>query len=231
MSDAVARPAMPARWRRMAASALVLLLAAVVVFWLRRHEPSYVERFAPIIVRSAPGSVAEARGFSVDIPADAALESGRTLEVPGITGSTPPGQLPSNALWLSVPVRIEATLDSGRVTAFLRDRDGREYAALDKSSAEPGRPFDHGGEGGRMFETNIAGQSLAPGFPATGRLYFEVPADRLEGLHARFHLGVVMTPNDHLVDIDLGIDRRRADALRTDATPVLRTFLVRGGVL
>ena len=117
------------------------------------------------------------------------------------------------------------------MTAFLRDRDGREYAALDKSPAEPGRPFAYQGEGGRMFEANIAAQSLAPGFPATGRLYFEVPVDRLEGLHARFHLGAVMTPNDHLVDIDLGIDRRRAEALEANATPALRTFVVRGGVL
>ena len=221
----------PPRWRRFAFSMMAVLLGASAVFWLRRHEPSYVERFAPIIVRGATGQHVPARGFSVAIPADAPLEAGRTLLTPGITGNAPPERQPSTGLWLSVPVRIEVTRDPDRVTAFLRDRDGREYTATAKSSAEPGRPFDHGGEAGRMFESNLAGLSLAPGFPASGRLYFEVPADQLEGLHARFHLGPVMTPNDNLVDIDLGIDRGRANALRGAATPELRTFVVRGGVL
>lgn len=231
MSGATTSPPGRARWRRLATGTVVVLLSAAAIAWLHRHEPSYTERFAPIIVRDVPGRVVEARGFKVGIPADAALESGRVLEAPGTSSALAPERLPTSALWLAVPAHIEATLDSGRVTAFLRDRDGREYAALGKSSAEPGRPFEHGNEGGRMFETNIAGHALAPGFPATGRLYFEIPGDRLEGLHARFHLGVVMTPNDHLVDIDLGIDRARADALRADATPVLRTFAVRRGVL
>lgn len=230
MNAAAAHPS-PRRWRRFAFNAVVLLLAASAMFWLRRHEPSYMERFAPIVVRGAPGEVVQARGLRIEIPADSALETGRTLVTPGITGSAPPDEQPSSGLWLSVPVRIEATLDSDRFKAFLRDRAGREYAPAPKSPAEPGRPFDHGGEGGRMFESNIAGQSLAPGFPASGRLYFEVPADRLEGLHARFHLGAVMTPNDSLVDIDLGIDRHRAVALREAATPKLRTFVTQGGVL
>ncbi|GAA3913789.1 hypothetical protein [Luteimonas lutimaris] len=230
MSAAVA-DASRSRWRRVAANTMVLLLAASTVFWLRRHEPDYVERFAPIVVRGAPGEVAQARGFNVQIPADETLETGRMLATPGITGSAPLEKLPSSGLWLSVPVRVEVTLDPGRVTAFLRDRDGREYAAIAKSPVEPGHPFDHGGESGRMFESNVAGQSLAPGFPATGRLYFEVPADRLEGLRARFHLGAVMMPNDNVVDIDLGIDRRRADALRGEAAAELRTFVVHGGVL
>lgn len=230
MTAAATRPS-PPRWRRFAFNAMVMLLAASAVFWLRRHEPSYVERFAPIIVHGVPGETVPARGFRVVVPADAALETGRTLLAPGITGSAPPDRQPSSGLWLSLPVRIEVTLDSGRITAFLRDRDGREYAATSKSSAEPGRPFDHGGEAGRMFESNLAGLALAPGFPASGRLYFEVPADRLEGLHARFHLGPVVTPNDNMVDIDLGIDGDRANALRGAATPELRTFVVRGGVL
>jgi len=230
MATAASRPS-PARWRRVAFDAVAVLLAACAVFWLHTHEPGYVERFAPIIVRGVPGADVAARGFSVAIPVDAALETGRILLTPGITGTAPPARQPSSGLWLSVPVRIEVSRDPGRVTAFLRDRDGREYAATAKSSAEPGHPFDHGGQAGRMFESNLAGLSLAPGFPASGRLYFEVPANRLQGLHARFHLGPVMTPNDNLVDIDLGIDRGRAEALRSAATPELRTFMVRGGVL
>jgi len=230
VNAAAAQPSFQ-RLRRFALNAVVLLLAAAALFWLHRHEPSYMERFAPILVRGTPGEAVQARGLRIEIPADLALETGRVLVTPGITGSAPPDEQPSSGLWLSVPVRIEATLDSDRFKVFLRDRDGREYAPADQSPAEPGRAFNHGGEGGRMFESNIAGESLVPGFPASGRLYFEVPSDRLEGLHARFHLGVMETPNDNLVDIDLGIDHHRALALQAAATPKLRTFIVREGVL
>lgn len=229
--NAVAANSPSRRWRHFAFNAVVLALAASTMFWLRRHEPSYVERRAPIVVRGTSGEVVQARGLRVEIPADSALEAGHTLLTPGITSSAPPDEQPSNGMWLSVPVRIEVTLDSDRVRAFLRDRTGREYAATGKSPAEPGRSFNHGGEIGRMFESNIAGQSLAPGFPASGRLYFEVPTDSLEGLHVRFYLGLLDAPNDNVIDINLGIDHDRAATLREATTPTLRTFVVHEGVL
>lgn len=207
------------QWSR---NGLATVLAAWAIYWLHQHAPTYAERFAPIPVRGVVGQPARARGFTVEIPQQEALTAGRTLLVASILGR--PQRIPTTGIWLSVPVRLESTLDQEVVSAFLRDAQGRQYMAIDRGGVEAGDPFTDGVARGLVYETNLHRNPLAPGFAQSGRLYFEVPANALPGLHAQFYLGRVMLPNDHLVDIDLAIDNARAQALRKAAADELRTY-------
>jgi hypothetical protein len=216
-----------ARWQATLLLGIAVLLAAGTIYWLNTHTPSHAARLAPIIIAGDPGTIVQARGFTLRVPAAPVFETGHRLVVPGNSGRSPPQELPSHGLWLSVPVVQQVTLDGGSITTYLIDQQGRSYSAYARSWAAPGGPFDHRGERGFQHEINLAGKPLAPGFPETGRLYFELPAEALHGLHLRAHLGRVMRPNDNELDIDLKITPDHADTLQQQAADSLRTFAVR----
>lgn len=218
-------PSTAQRALRWSGKILVTALAATVIYWLHQHTPSYAERFAPIPVRGGVGQTVQARGFTVEIPKTEALMSGRILLSSSILRR--PDRIPTTGIWLSLPVRLQSSLDETVVSAFLRDARGRQYLPAGRGSVGAGDKFTDGEVRGLVYDNNIQRQPIAPGFAQSGRLYFELPADALEGLHAQFYLGAVMLPNDHLVDIDLGIDRTRAAALRQAASAELRTYTLR----
>ena len=198
----VSIPVLPLR-RLMANWPQLLLTLAVLaaIVWLHRHQPSYVERIAPVRVAGEPGHRIEARNFAVQVETGG-LQVGRTLLGPPATSlATEPARVGTPGIWLSVPARIEALSEEGMVSAIIRTRDGLIY-----KSGGSDRP--------KMPALNLDERFVAPGLPERGRYFFELPPDRLAGARIQVYWGG-LTPasNDALVDIDLGIDEARAQAL------------------
>lgn len=185
---------------------LLLALAALsAIVWLRRHEPSYSERVAPVRVAGETGRRVQARNFAIAVDAPG-IQAARVLRAPRPNVfRLETAELRSAGLWLSVPAQIESLLETGMVSAQLRTRDGLVY----RSSGDD-RP--------KVPAVNLAARFVAPGLPEQGRYFFEIAPDRLEGLRLQAYWGG-LTPmqNDALVDIDLGIDAARARALREGA--------------
>jgi hypothetical protein len=198
--------------RGIAASWPMLLVAAAVIcaiVWLRRHEPSYTERVAPVHVPGVLGARIEARNFAVTVPEDGLYAARAIGAPPASVFSQARVQLRTPGVWLSVPARIEALREPGVVSAQLRSRDGLIY-----QSSGSDRP--------KLDALNLDTRMLAAGLPEHGRWFFELPADRLEGLRLQVYWGA-LTPqqNDALVDIDLHIDAERARDLRARAPALL----------
>lgn len=190
-----------------------LLLAAVAVVcaivWLRRHEPSYAQRVAPVRVPGTLGARVEARNFAVAVP-ETGLYAAQTLGAPHAWSSSGKRvRLRTPGIWLSVPAQVESLREPGMVSAQLRTRDGLVYQSSDSD-----RP--------KVDTLNLDSRFVAPGLPERGRWFFELPPDRLEGLRLQVYWGG-LTPgsNDALVDIDLRIDAARARRLRTQAPALL----------
>lgn len=190
---------------------LVLAAVAVVcaIVWLRRHEPSYAERVAPVRVPGSLGARIEARNFAVTVSATVSatgLQAARALGAPGANlFSRERVRLRTPGIWLSVPAEVEALREPGMVSAQLRTPDGLVYR-----SSPDDRP--------KLATLNLASRFLAPGLPERGRWFFELPPDRLEGLRLQVYWGgLAPAQNDALVDVDLRIDAGRARALRSGA--------------
>ncbi len=186
-----------------------LLLAAVVVVcaivWLRRHEPSYAQRVAPVRVPGTLGARIEARNFAVTVP-EAGLYAAHALGAPDASSfSGKRVRLRTPGIWLSVPAQVESLREPGMVSAQLRTRDGLVYQNSDSD-----RP--------KIDTLNLDSRFVAPGLTERGRWFFELPPDRLEGLRLQVYWGgLTPSQNDALVDIDLRIDAARARKLRAQA--------------
>lgn len=194
-------PQVLARWNW----ALLVLAVLAAVVWLRRHEPSYSERVAPVRVAGEPGRRVEARNFAVEVDT-ARLTVAKTLRGPPATSlATEPVLVRTPGVWLSVPARIEALREEGMVSAIVRSRDGLVY-----NSGGSDRP--------KAPRLNLDDRFVAPGLPEEGHYFFELPPDRLQGARILLYWGG-LTPgsNDALVDIDLGIDAEQARALLQQA--------------
>jgi hypothetical protein len=211
MSRSIAGTQAPWLRRGIAAWPLLLVTIAVVcaIVWLRRHEPSYAQRIAPVRVPGAMGARIEARNFAVTVP-DSGLYAAHALGAPSANVFADERvRLRTPGIWLSVPAQVEALREPGMVSAQLRSRDGLVY-----ESSGDDRP--------RLATLNLDSRINAPGLPERGRWFFELPPDRLEGLRLQVYWGG-LTPgsNDALVDIDLRIDVARAQALRTQAAALV----------
>lgn len=190
------------RWRH---AALVLLALALIVA-LRKAEPSYEQKLAPIVVHGSAGfERVEARNFAVDVRG---FKLARAYLVAGPYHDPQPKRVSTSGVWLSVVADVEALQSPGQVDAYIRTRDGLRYRA------SRDRP-DH--------DANLGARTLAPLLPERGAWFFELPPDRLQGAHLEVFWGVLGAPGrvDNVVDIDLGIDDARAQALLDEAPPLL----------
>lgn len=184
--------------------ALVLFAVAAIVL-LRKGQPDYDERVAPLLVHGhVPGRVA-GRNFAIDVKG---FKAAGAYLVDGDFRHPEPRRLATPGVWLSVVATTEALEKEGIVSARLRTRDGLLY--------------DASGDRPKIDRVNLADRFVAPGLPETGAYFFELPPDRLEGAHLQLYWGN-LTPGlmDSLVDIDLGIDAARARRLLDEAEPVL----------
>lgn len=190
-----------AHWPRV----LLVLAVLAAIVWLRRHEPTYSERVAPVRVAGEPGRRVQARNFAVEIDT-AGLKVARTLRGPPATSlATEPVMVRTPGVWLSVPARVEALLEEGMVSAMVRSSDGLIYKS--GGSDRPKAPT-----------LNLDDRFVAPGLSEQGRYFFELPPDRLQGARILLYWGgLAPGTNDALVDIDLGIDATRARALLRQA--------------
>ncbi len=189
------------RWSLVAAT--ILSLALIVA--LRKQQPSFDEKTAPMRITGTAGTVVEARNFSVKVNkvklAHAYLLDGRS--------GGPAREVKADGVWLSALVDVGASQANGFVSAQLRTRDGRLYPAA------PAERPDLGG-------FNLADTYLVAGLPASGAYFFDVPVDSLVGASLQFWSGNGAPAQlDHLADVDLGLDQATVAALRGEAAPML----------
>jgi hypothetical protein len=194
----------PVRWSLVIATLAVL--AAIVL--LRKAEPGYERKIAPIPVHGRTGVSVAARNFAVTVKRVKLARGYRVA--PGLF-ETAPRTLKPDGIWMSALMEVEALSAPGTVNAQLRTRDGLVYVA-----SGPDRPD--------VDEFNLSQKQLATALPATGAYFFDVPPDRLEGARLQFHWGAIggyPEGLDHLVDIDLGLDAAAIRRLRAEAQPVI----------
>ncbi len=183
--------------------ATVLVLGVIVA--LRKAEPGYSDKLAPILVSGGKQQPLEGRNFRVTV---AGFGVARAYTVPGDALSPNPRTVATRGVWLSVVGDIDALAATGVVGARIRTHDGLVYPA---SSAD--RP--------RLPTVNLDDRIVAPGLRESGAFFFELPPDRLAGAHVQFYWGS-LTPGtmDSLVDVDLGLDAARAKAMVAAVPPV-----------
>lgn len=211
------------RWRKAASGAIILVIAAVLIYWLQNHIPSPEERSAPVMHHGQIGKIVSGRGFMVKIPADEPILSSRLLEMPDSLLGTAPKQIKTTGIWLAVPVELETATETMPIVGYIRTRSGKKYGAIPFDGTESGS-FSGNGVSGTFHQRNVGKKTITPGFAEKGYLYFEVPKDELEGMRAYFYLGPIEMPLDSLIVIDLGIDAKKAEALRADAKEVVQTY-------
>lgn len=208
MSAAPANPGrarrLPVRWSLVVATLLVL---GAIVF-LRKAEPDYEARIAPITVPGKVGERITSRSFTVLVKR--AKLAGAYRLAPGALDNAPRVVRP-HGIWMSALAEVEGLQEPVSISARLRTRDGLLYVASPTS-----RP-DIGGMG-------LQARRISPGLRVTGAWFFDVPRDRLEGAHLQFYaggMGGIPTGMDHLVDVDLGLDAAAVKKLLAEAPPVL----------
>lgn len=205
VASAPARPRrLPVRWSLLVAVPLVL--AAIV--YLRKAEPDYETRIAPIPVQGRVGERIQSRSFSVLVKRTKL--AGAYKLAPGVLDDAPPVVRP-HGIWMSALVEVEGRDAPVSIMARLRTRDGALYIA------SPSTRPDIGGMG-------LQARRIAPGLRVPGAYFFDVPRDRLQGAHLEFYAGAVggiPTGMDHVVDVDLGLDAHAVRKLLAEAPPVL----------
>lgn len=193
---------LPIRWSLVATS--LLTLAAIV--YLRKAEPDYEAKLAPLTLPGAIAQRVEARNFAIEVKR---IRLARAYLVRGDYLHPQPRMLKPDGIWLSALTEAEALKEPGYIGAQLRTRDGLVYLASGSS-----RP--------KLPGSNFNGQELATGLRGTGGYFFDVPPDRLHGAHLQFYWGPLAPgPMDHLIDIDLGLDGPKTQRLLQEAKPVL----------
>jgi len=185
---------------------LATICALGLIVFLRRHQPSYEEKVAPLRVTGTINAPAKARNFEVKVKR---LKLARAYRIDGRYDGDPSRVVRADGIWLSALLEVTATGEPGFVSAQLRTRDGRLYAA-----SGPDRP--------KLDGVNLAGTSLATGITASGAYFFDVPEDRLEDATLQFYWGLGAPGSmDHLLDIDLGLEVKALAELRDEAVPEL----------
>ncbi len=181
----------PRRNARIWLNGLLVLLALAAIVTLRKAEPSYKEKLAPMPVPGARDQRLQARNFAVKA---GSVKVARAYLVDGGYARPGPRRVATSGVWLSVLAETEALQEPGYVSAQLRDRFGAIYPA-----SENDRP--------KVAGIHLQGRALSVGLPEKGAYFFEVPPDRLQGLHLQLFWGTLTPPSlDSLVDVDLGID-------------------------
>lgn len=193
---------LPIHWGLVAAT----LLSLALIVALRKHQPSFDEKTAPMQVSGTTGQPVKARNFSVKVNK---VKLARAYLVDGRSAGEPGREVRADGIWLSALADVEASQSNGFISAQLRTRDGRLYRA-----APSERPDLKG--------FNLADTYLVAGLPATGAYFFDVPAKRLEGASLQFYAGNGAPAQlDHLVDVDLGLDATKVKTMLAEAAPML----------
>jgi len=193
---------LPIRWTLVTAT----LCALALIVLLRKHQPSYEEKVAPLTVAGTIGAPVTARNFEVTVKR---LKLARAYRIDGRYSGDPSQVVRADGIWLSALLEATATREPGFLSAQLRTRDGRLYAAS-------------GGDRPKLDGVNLGETSLATGIPASGAYFFDVPEAGLEGASLQFYWGLGAPSGlDHLLDIDLGLDARALAELRDQAVPEL----------
>ena len=193
---------LPVRWTLV----LATLCALALIVFLRKHQPSYEEKVAPLTVAGVIGTPARARNFEVTVKR---LKLARAYRVDGRYLDDPSRVVRADGIWLSALLEATATREPGFLSAQLRTRRGRLYSSS-------------GGDRPRLPGVNLATTSLATGIPASGAYFFDVPEAALEGASLQFYWGLGAPGNlDHLVDIDLQLDAAALAELRGKTVPEL----------
>jgi hypothetical protein len=173
-------------WRNLAWVAIGLAL----ILLMRKSEPSYEDKLAPLPVHGQLKQRVVARNFAVNVHGFALAQSyqtapdykhddGQILRTPGV--------------FMSVGTDLEALQETGYISARLHTKNGAYY---DANKDE--RPHARG--------INIEGDELQPGLTEHGWLFFELPPDQVPGAHVQFYWGIddsLAQTNDSLIDIDL----------------------------
>ena len=201
MSAAVTPRHLRVRWSLLVAT--VLALMAIVA--LRRAEPDYERKIAPLPVHGKVDQRVVSRSFAITLKR---ARLARTyLTKPKLFAEAPRRVVP-DGIWMSALVEVEALREPGTISARLRTRDGLYY---DLSGSD--RPD--------VDAVNLAGKRLVPGLRVTGAYFFDVPPDQLQGAQMEFFWsGLPIPPGmDHRVDIDLGLDATGTRKLLAEARP------------
>lgn len=188
--------------RRRWVDAAWIVLAVLVIAALSRSEPSFEEKLGSIAVPGVAGDRTVGRNFAVKT---GDVKAARAYLIPSSRiGDADAVPLRTSGIWLSVEVETEALVEPGYISAQLRDGDGRIFPATDGSRF-------------RLPDVNADDRLHSAGLPERGVYFFEVPPE-LSGLRLQVFWGA-LTPlmMDSLVDIDLGIDAARAQALLAEA--------------
>lgn len=198
--NAPAMPAAGAPWPRRIALSLLALAVLAAIVWLRRHEPSYADRIAPVRVAGADGERVVARDFAARVDL-AGLRVARTLRAPSPhLFVDEPVEIGTPGIWLVVPATVETLREPAFVSALVRSRDDLNY-----QSSGSDRP--------KVAAANLDSRIVAAGLPEDGAYFFELPPGRLEGARLLLFRGSTPGSNDAVIDLDLGIDAARAQAL------------------
>jgi len=127
--------------------------------------------------------------------ADVEVTDVRPAQYLGPPDSTALARL-AGGVWVVVSVRLSATTKPVSIpNAWLVDPEGREYLTSTRSSCA----------------TNLR---VSTGVPTYAVFCFDVPPDRLEGMHFRIARGAFetdQTNNDDLADVDLGVSAKDAE--------------------
>lgn len=196
VANAPRRGASP--WR----SVLLIVLALAAIVALRKAEPSYKDKLAPLAVPGQREQRVEGRNFAVKV---GNVKAARAYLVKGGYGQPDTLRLQTSGVWLSVVAEVEALQKPGYMSAQLRTRDGIVYPANDDD-----RP--------KLQGINLNERPVSVGLPEKGAYFFEIPPDQLQGLHLQVYWGNLTPPSmDSLADIDLGIDAAKQKELLAKA--------------
>jgi hypothetical protein len=189
------------RWSLLVATALTL----VAIVALRRAEPDYERKIAPLPVPGKVGERVVARNFAITVKR-ARLARAYVTRPKSFDG--PPRRVLPDGIWMSALVEVEALREPGSVSARLRTRDGLFYQLSGSDRPD-------------VDAVNLAQKRFSPGLRVSGAFFFDVPRDRLQGARLEFFWGALPIPPgmDHRVDIDLGLDAAATRVLLAEARP------------
>jgi hypothetical protein len=183
-------------WR----SVLWLLFGVVAIVLLRKAQLGYEDKLAPLPVQGALKQRVEARDLVVAVDG---FRLARSYRLAG-DGQDGTQTLRTPGVWMSVALKAEVLRQPGPINARLRSRDGYYYQA-------------NGDDRPRVRGVNLSGVELAPGLPADGAFFFELPPEQVRGARLQVYRGP-LTPGqmDSVVEIDLGTGAQTAEQLKTN---------------
>lgn len=170
-----------------------LTVGLALIILMRRNLLDYEQQVADVPIPAAVGTRVVQDDFAVTVEAVRLAHRYRVRDTGSRGESTEVRVLQSPGLWVAVPLTLEMLRQPGYVGARLRTRDGFLYSANSDKRPE-------------VHDINLAQTQLLPGLPKSGVLFFEVPAEKLAGVHLELFRGLRQSTLSAVIDMDLGID-------------------------